>query len=195
MNCTACGAARPPDAKYCGSCGSPTSPNFSVDPRTTQRSTNEITRPWSKVVSGLRFILSITALLVVVSIASVVGKEYARHIYDVRKAHLLIDQLVSDMNKGLPALVDDQTRLDKVEAGDGLLMIFKYTFINVPGGQVDIDRLRATHFPVLLARGCQNLRMGVESGIAHRFTFSGNDGVHVDSLMVDGKNCGRLRKP
>lgn len=195
MNCTACGSASPPDAKFCGSCGSPMSSVVSVDPETTQRSTEAITTFWSKVVGGFKFVLSITVLLVVVSIASVFAKEYARHVYEVRKAHSWINQVVSEMNKGLPALVDDQTRLDKVEAGDGLLIIFRYTFVNASGGEVNIDRLRNNHFPVLLARGCQDLRVGIGLGIAHRFTFSGNDGAHVDSLTVDGRSCGRRRSP
>lgn len=96
-----------------------------------------------------------------------------------------------EMNKRVPYMVDEQTRMDRTEVGPDARMTYHLSF-------PDFDSVRlqtigvSNELPGLTAKGlCGNesIRPTLEDGVVYSYVYSGNDGVVVSRFEVTAKDC------
>jgi hypothetical protein len=106
-------------------------------------------------------------------------------------SYAALSQIASSVNRDLPMMLDSDTELTTVGAGDGVLT-YHYRLVHVGISDLDPDELVAELKPATLARACVNpqTRDGLlGQGVTMRFMYVDKHDVHVASFDVTPAAC------
>jgi hypothetical protein len=62
-----------------------------------------------------------------------------------------LQEVVAELNKKCPTMIDSETRLDRITAEEGPVLSYYYSLMNVEASKVDTHRFRMAVSPELLA--------------------------------------------
>lgn len=104
----------------------------------------------------------------------------------------LIVSSAEAVNKQVPMMVDEGTRLDRVVPGPGLLATYQYTFIKVRRIDADPRLLSGDFSKDLRNKVCANEKLYIflKHGVTLAYSYSSNDGVTLGTINVTPKDCG-----
>ncbi|OLU16837.1 MULTISPECIES: type II secretion system pilot lipoprotein GspS-beta [unclassified Pseudomonas] len=94
------------------------------------------------------------------------------------------------VNREAPNMVDDETRLEKAEAGPGALVTFHYTFINYDGDEFPEDAVAEMRSD-LMNHTCTDaeLRKTLNGGLTYDYVYANNLGATVVTASVSADIC------
>ena len=94
------------------------------------------------------------------------------------------------VNLEAPNMVDEETRLERAEAGPGALVTFHYTFINYDGGDFPEDAAAEMRSD-LMNHTCTTaeLRKTLDGGLKYNYVYANNVGATVASVSVSAEIC------
>lgn len=94
------------------------------------------------------------------------------------------------LNRHLPVMVDQDTRLDKASS-EGNTLIYHYALVNYMSSELDPTSLEQNLTPMLAQQTCSmpNLRPIVDQGGSISYRYSGNDHKQILSIMIDKSAC------
>jgi hypothetical protein len=95
------------------------------------------------------------------------------------------------INKSLPMMVDKETELRNVTAGERTI-IYNYTLVNYAAEQLNKDKFLATMKDRIESQACQNEKMKIfwENGVSAQYTYAGNNSRQVGKIVVTPERCG-----
>jgi len=101
-------------------------------------------------------------------------------------------QAAKEINAKGPAMLDDDTRVDKAVAGPGARLTYFYSFPKYPSHDFDRDEFLARQQPSVKKSVCdkKKARLTLEHGGVYIFSYSGNDGVEIARFEVSKHDCG-----
>ena len=110
-----------------------------------------------------------------------------------RPAETIAD-IVKSANANLPAMVDKQTRLDKVEAGPGEQLTYLYTLPFHASTDVSGYWITSEVQPKVTRDVCDTavLRRLLASGATLVYAYRGKDGVDINRFRVTDGDCLRI---
>lgn len=110
-----------------------------------------------------------------------------------RPAETIAD-IVKSANANLPAMVDKQTRLDKVEAGPGQQLTYLYTLPLHASSDVSGYWITSEVQPKVTRDVCDTpvLRRLLASGATLVYAYRGKDGVDINRFRVTDGDCLRI---
>ena len=62
-----------------------------------------------------------------------------------------LDDIVNDMNRKCPMMIDSETRLDKISVDDPSFLSYHYSLVNIEASRVDTHQFRLAMWPGLLS--------------------------------------------
>jgi len=94
-------------------------------------------------------------------------------------------------NLTLPRTVDDDTRLDKVEAGPGKIFTYLYTLPNKVAADVDSQQLHAGLLALAKTRLCTNpsTRKMIQNAVTLQLVYRDKNGVEVTRVSLSQSDC------
>lgn len=94
------------------------------------------------------------------------------------------------VNLEAPNMVDEETRLERAEAGPGALVTFNYTFINYDGGDFPEDAVAEMRSD-LMNHTCTDaeLRKTLNGGLKYDYVYANKVGDTVASVSVSAASC------
>ena len=133
----------------------------------------------------------IVAVLIALGVA--VGGYVA--IANLPQSNTDLDQQLADLaeegNAHLPMMVDAQTRLDSMLASSGNGFAYNYTLVNLEARQIDraaFEKKLEPHLKTVLCTGSDNALFR-DNGVNVTYTYHGNDGGEVASVVVPASAC------
>lgn len=98
----------------------------------------------------------------------------------------------SQINKKMPILVDNETRLDRVSAEPGPQFIYHYTLLSVSSKDVNSEEFYKLAKPQLKSRLCGNTEMQsfLKSGVSISYMYRGSDGRAIGGVKFAPSECG-----
>lgn len=114
--------------------------------------------------------------------------------YTDRAGEELVEKLKSEVeqiNRQVPMMMDEETRLDKATLGPGATVIYHFTFPGYSAEQVDPDKLAENLSPALTQNICldEQLKESMEEGARYVYAFHGNDGREISRMEVGEADC------
>jgi hypothetical protein len=105
---------------------------------------------------------------------------------------LVLQGTVAVVNKQLPQMVDNDTRLEKASS-DGNTLVYHYMLVNNPASAIDPAALQKTVEPMILQQSCAapNLRSVIDQGGSLLYSFNGNDNAFIVAVKVDRSRCNK----
>jgi hypothetical protein len=102
-----------------------------------------------------------------------------------------LEDLVLAENESTPMMVDDSTRLEKVELGEDLNLVYLFTLTEFNANEVSANELRELMRPILLKGVCSNsdLKSNLELGVTYTYRYNGRDGGLVADLKFAKPDC------
>ena len=94
--------------------------------------------------------------------------------------------LVNEMNEGLPKMLDDDTRLERIEGGPGKRLTYVCTMVNYSSSDISkaaFDREVAPYIKQSLMTN-KALYPLFKKKIAIVYRYEGNDGVYVSEVLM-----------
>ncbi len=103
----------------------------------------------------------------------------------------MMQRVASDMNKGLPAMQDEETRFDEVVVGPGLAWTYKFTLVNVDSSPAVVAMLKQDYLPGLIKTFCTlpATQIFLEEGIATRMEHADRKGQVLSSIVLSREAC------
>jgi hypothetical protein len=103
---------------------------------------------------------------------------------------LVLQGAVSMLNKQLPQMVDEDTKLEKASS-EGNTLIYHYVLVNFPASQIDPSALQESIEPMILQQTCSavNLKPVIDQGGSISYRYSGNDDALIVAVNVDRSRC------
>jgi hypothetical protein len=103
----------------------------------------------------------------------------------------MMQRVANDMNKSLPAMQDEETRLDKVVVGPGLAWTYKFTLVNVDSSPAVIETVKRDYVPELIKKFCSlpATQIFLEENIATRMEHADRGGKIVSSVVLSREAC------
>lgn len=114
-------------------------------------------------------------------------------ISEPRPAETIAD-IVKSANANLPAMVDKQTRLDKVEAGPGEQVTYLYTLPFHASSDVSGYWITSEVQPKVTRNVCDTplLRRLLAKGATLVYAYKGKDGVDINRFRISDGDCVRI---
>jgi hypothetical protein len=108
-----------------------------------------------------------------------------------RDIEATIIENVKLVNKSLPIMVDDETRLDSALAV-GMQMHFKYTMVNTELDNIDVNIFRNTITSNLIKgqKSDKNALFMLRTGVIYYFNYFDKNGLLITQIRIDGAMCG-----
>lgn len=105
-----------------------------------------------------------------------------------------INELVKSANANLPAMVDKQTRLDKVVAGPGAQLTYLYTLPDLASSDVSASWITVDVKPKVTRDVCDTplLRRLLANGATLVYAYKGKDGVDINQFRITDGDCVRI---
>lgn len=99
------------------------------------------------------------------------------------------------INKKLPMMVDQETRLDKATVGPGPRMVYHFTFLNHAAKDINANKFQEYLKPVIVQKNCTDPKMKkfLQYGGIYEYAYSGNNGVEITRFDIDRTDCGLPR--
>ena len=101
-------------------------------------------------------------------------------------------ETASDLSRSLPLQVDAETRLDRVTAGPGRRLNYRYTLVNRARAGMDIEAFNANMQPLLRTSICGKAGMQalLKNGVTLVYDYVGSDGKLVSMIEILPWHCG-----
>ena len=98
----------------------------------------------------------------------------------------------ADLNRGLPAMMDSQTMMTKIEV-DGIFTNYYLTMVNYPASKLNHAFLAKAQ-EVIGRKNCfdRDIVTTFENGYVMRYIVSGSDNKQVGSFVLSKHYCQRL---
>ena len=148
-----------------------------------------------KVVSFLAGLASITLIIPLVSDnyqqQKTVNTSNAENEYSTNdNINDILVASAKQINKNLPMMVDQETRLDFTMALKHKFL-YKYTMVNFKTEELDSNYVYETMKPILVKNVCTNedMKAFVEYKIPVQYSYYGNDGGKISSVTVLPADC------
>ena len=105
-----------------------------------------------------------------------------------------IADLVKSGNEKLPAMVDKQTRLDKVEAGPGAQLTYRYTLPDLAPPTVDGYWIITEVQPKVTRDVCDTpmLRQLLAAGATLVYAYKDKNGADINRFTIKNADCVRI---
>lgn len=144
----------------------------------------------SKIFAGIGTVAVVIAATVV---GQYIGKTGVESYLDGRKAENIDAALMkaaSDMNAGLPMMVDAETRLDSTMGIDRRFR-YNYTLINYAADELDANAIRDSMAPSLNNTVCStgDMKYFVDNQVPVTYAYYGKNGTEILTITVDTANC------
>lgn len=99
--------------------------------------------------------------------------------------------LAHNTNKQLPAMLDDETRLDRVELTYGLVLSMHHTLVGIERLDIDAEEFRNLAFEHLKKTVCDDAatRVHLNMNAIYAYTFNSDSGTYVTSVFIEGADC------
>ena len=100
-------------------------------------------------------------------------------------------ELARAENESTPIMVDDSTRLEKVDLGEDLSIVYLYTLTDFNANEVSVNELRDLVRPAVLQSICadSDLKSNLELGVNYIYRYNGRDGGLVGEFEVAENDC------
>lgn len=100
--------------------------------------------------------------------------------------------MVNEANRGMPVLLDQDTRMDSLVAGPGAMLTYMYTLTTLRAGEVDRSALeQRIRGPIKLGVcSAPDLQEFFQYGVTLRYYYRGSDGGFAAQGDVTPKDCG-----
>lgn len=142
----------------------------------------------------VKWALGVIVVLVAATLAGQIGREAANSLFtgpaDAGSVAVL-NRVASEVNKGLPMMVDKETELTNVGALPGIL-VYHYRLVSVTSSEVIPEQLVDQLRPSAATRACTTpeTREGLlNRGVAMRFSYSDTNGAYITAFDVTSGSC------
>ena len=143
-------------------------------------------------------VLGVIGVLILAAIASGIGKEVGRSA--VKKyasdrndgaVEEALRQAAGQINRGLPMMVDQYTRMDSTVPGPGKKLTYLYTLVSVNSADVSQQQLQDALGTSVRNGVCTNRDMQflVNSGVQFVYLYRGGDGGVIGDVVVNPQDC------
>jgi len=101
-----------------------------------------------------------------------------------------LQQIATEASIGTPKLIDEETRLDSVAAGQTSL-IYRYTLVNYRSADVEPSKIREILLPSIKASSCtpEMKAQFLDYGVSLSFQYWSKDGIFITSITIDNSIC------
>jgi hypothetical protein len=148
-----------------------------------------------KNVSGAK-ILMIVAFVLVSGVAKATVRTMLRTDGKADSVNTALREAASELNEGLPRMLDETTRLDRVAAGNRRMMYY-YTLTELPvevDADVELDaeavsELKGVLKPVLVDGVCNDMKPVVNAGVSVAYHYAGPTGTPLLSIVIQPSDC------
>ena len=122
-------------------------------------------------------------------VAGLIGTWWAIRYVDSGSIDAELRTFADQARRGLPAMVNEDLRLDKITVGPGRRLNYAYTFVRATAFDIDPDKVRSTVIPGLRKFVCTNpeAQVLVKAGVQVGYEYSDRDGSRVFNHVVDTK--------
>lgn len=144
----------------------------------------------SKIFAGIGGVALVIAATVV---GQYLGRSGVESILDGRNSENVDAALMkaaSDMNAGLPMMVDAETRLDSTIGIDRRFR-YNYTLINYAADELDANAIRDSMTPSLNNTVCStgDMKYFVDNEVPVTYAYYGKEGTEILTITVDTAKC------
>ena len=142
--------------------------------------------------------LGFIGMLIVIAIASGIGKEVGRssvekYAADRNEGTLeeALRQASNQINGTLPMVIDKETRLESTMSGPGKKWTYLYTLISVNSSDVSQQQLQNALGTNIKNGVCTNTSMApfVKNGVKVVYRYRGKDGGIIGDVVVNPQDC------
>ncbi len=129
--------------------------------------------------------------IIAAAIGAVVGSVLAHQYFNRSPS---IDQALmattSQINKGLPMMVDKETRLENTMVLPDKTIVYRYTLVNTNAADVKKDELTASLRPLVLNsyKTDPDMKSFRENGVTMRYQYSDKNGMAITEFAVNPKD-------
>lgn len=97
-----------------------------------------------------------------------------------------------ETNKGLPVMIDDETRIDSLSSGDGFLQ-YNYSMVKHTGKDLDLERIKSDLRPKILEQIRKNKGMQIfrENGVKLIYSYRDKNREALFSLEFTKDDYGK----
>lgn len=149
---------------------------------------------------GLSILILVTAFIIG-AIGTDLGKGFSEISFSLnnpseeeikKKLAESFQKAANQINASAPAMIDNETRMDKATVGPGAILTYHYTFPNYSAVQLDksfiLNELRSE----VTTNVCNSKKMEstLKYGGRYIYSYSGTKGVHIAEFEVSGSHCG-----
>jgi len=115
-----------------------------------------------------------------------------------RSVRLLTQRLANiagRANQAAPADIDEDTRLEGVKAGPGLILTSTYTLVNSTSESMNSTTFETKLTPVVKDASCANpdLRPLIDQGVVVVLDYLGNDGRRIGTVNINRQTCAAVK--
>lgn len=148
--------------------------------------------------STLAKVFTWVAILVFAGIAGSMARRSARSgaeaVFSSNNASVTADmltQMATELSSGLPIMIDNETRLDKMSAGPDKKITYHYTLVRLESSDITAQQLRSAREHGVIAYVCTNEDMKAfrENGVVVSYSYRGNDGGVIGDILVYPRDC------
>lgn len=136
--------------------------------------------------------IGVGIMLLVIAVAGMVGKGVGKAVIGGNKNQEVreeLNKMVMDMNRGLPRLLDSETRLDSISINNKILLS-KHTFPNYKSSDIDPMLLETGVKKNLKGQLCKTAKQFLEHGYSYRYEYVGVQGLFVTGFSFSARDCG-----
>lgn len=145
-------------------------------------------------------VLAFIAVAVAGSIGKLIGETTSGSVASATPKQQDVEVLViegfakaaAQINRTLPKMIDEDTRLDKVTVGPGARTVYHYSSPKHTSRDFDGALLRATLRPDTMLKVCaaREMKKSLQYGGVYAYSYSGNDGIKIVEFEIDRNDCG-----
>lgn len=138
-------------------------------------------------------LLGAALALVIILVANGVGNGLGRSVaqqYSTPNRGSLVEDTVSQLNRSLPVMVDNDTRLDKVSRGEGEVIVYHYTIVSAPNNEVPQAAFQQFEAS-LRTRVCSgsDMKKVFGAGVGAEYVYKANDQSPIGRVIFRPNYC------
>lgn len=94
------------------------------------------------------------------------------------------------VNKTLPVMIDQGTRLDSTEASDKVFL-YNFTFVEHEASEIDALDFQGSMKPTIARGACEDeaSRFFLQNGVRYSYRYHGKDGKEIATITVGSADC------
>lgn len=138
---------------------------------------------------GNKFWAILARIIVVFNLIAIVNGLYLSYMNPQEPKELIAEQLRL-INRSLPRMVDNDTRLDRISIFDSNIH-YNYTLVNVEAIDINIDRLKNALTPVVKLNTCEDedMRAILDNDMDVTFAYHDKMSNAVITITVSREDC------